>query len=299
MAIGLSVGMPDTPIAGHGIQRGYVPGRYGQVHYRLSCPAQDNGASPLLLLHQNPSSSLEYRHLMEAMGSDRAVLALDTPGYGMSDGPPAPVDMAGYAACFAEALYALAPILPGPFDVYGFHTGTLLALELARAAPRQVRRLVLSGIPMRPSEERAERYRAAQDFAALDENGTVALDLAAKLWAYVVVARRPGMTLDDAAALWLEKLKPLDRAAWAYLGVWSYDYESRLPQVAHPVLLIQPDEEIAQGSIAAAALIPSAQVERLAGFDRDIFHVPDSIAALALAMRRYLDHHPISSGVQA
>jgi len=224
------------------------------------------------------------------------VIALDTPGYGMSDAPPAPIDMAGYAACFAEALDALAPLLHGPFDLYGFHTGTLLAMELALAMPRNVRRLILSGIPMRPVAERAERLRAAQDFAQLDESGAVALDLAAKLWDYVVAQRRPDMTLDDAAKLWIDKLKPLDRAAWAYLGVWSYDYEARLPLVTQPVLLLQPDEAIAQASIAATDLIDNATVERLAGFDRDIFHIPDSVAALALAMRRYLDN-PLSSGV--
>jgi hypothetical protein len=130
----------------------------------------------------------------------------------------------------------------------------------------------------------------------LDESGSVALDLAAKLWDYVVAQRRAGMALDDAAALWIDKLKPLDRAAWAYLGVWGYDYEARLPLVTQPVLLLQPDEDIAQASIAAAGLFPNATVERLAGFDRDIFHIPDSIAALALAMRRYLDN-PLSSGV--
>jgi pimeloyl-ACP methyl ester carboxylesterase len=294
MTSGPSAGRPDAPI----VQRGYVPGRYGQLHYRLSRPVRDSGAPPLLLLHQNPSSSLEYQHLIDAMAIDRVVLALDTPGYGMSDAPPAPVDMAGYAACFAEAIDVLAPALPGPFDVYGYHTGTLLALELALAAPDKVRRLLLSGIPMRPAAERAERLAAAQDFAALDEAGTVAIDLATKLWAYVVAARRPGMTLDDAAALWIEKLKPLDRAAWAYLGVWSYDYAARLPLVAHPVLLIQPDEEIAQASITAVGLIAEARVERLAGFDRDIFHCPDSLAALTLAMRRYLDH-PLSSGASS
>jgi len=292
--------MTSSIIAGRSdafaVRRGYAPGRYGQIHYRLSRPKTHCDAAPLVLLHQNPSSSLEYHHLIAAMGTDRVVIALDTPGYGMSDAPPAPIDMAGYAACFAEALDALAPLLHGPFDLYGFHTGTLLAMELALAMPRNVRRLILSGIPMRPVAERAERLRAAQDFAQLDESGAVALDLAAKLWDYVVAQRRPDMTLDDAAKLWIDKLKPLDRAAWAYLGVWSYDYEARLPLVTQPVLLLQPDEAIAQASIAATDLIDNATVERLAGFDRDIFHIPDSVAALALAMRRYLDN-PLSSGV--
>ena len=67
------------------------------------------------------------------MAADRRVIAFDTPGYGMSDAPPAPPGMAGYAAAFADALDAMG--VAGPVDLYGFHTGTLLSIELAIARP--------------------------------------------------------------------------------------------------------------------------------------------------------------------
>ncbi|HEX7873083.1 MAG TPA: alpha/beta fold hydrolase [Sphingobium sp.] len=270
------------------VRRGYADGLHGQVHYRLGQPGKSDRPT-LVLLHQNPSSSLEYAHLIADMGRDRRVIALDTPGYGMSDRPSAPLGMAGYAASLAAALETLVDEGDGPVDLYGFHTGTLLAIELALAHPQRVRRLILSGIPMHTAEERAKRLSDAVGMAKVDESGDVMLDLARRLWDYVVGQRDPGMTLDDAAEMWIEKLKPLDRTAWAYEGVWSYNYEGRLPLLTHPVLVLQPDESIAAQSLAAAAIIPHAQVERLAGIDRDIFHAPHALAPLTAAMRRYLD----------
>ncbi len=277
------------------VRRGYVDGRYGQVHYRTNGPVRDSGRPPLVLLHQNPSSSLEYTRLITAIGEDRLVIALDTPGYGMSDAPPAPLSMADYSACLGEALEGLLSDDDGPVDLYGFHTGTLLAIEIALAIPQRVRRLALSGIPFHTPEERATRLSAAQAGVDLDEAGDVAVDLARRLWDYVVAARDPRAELAEAATMWMEKLRPLDRQSWAYVGVWSYAYEDRLPLLTHPVLLLQPDEIIAPQSIAAAALMPNARVERLDGFPRDIFHIPEGITALADALRHYFDN-PLISG---
>ncbi|MET0241215.1 MAG: alpha/beta fold hydrolase [Sphingobium sp.] len=290
---------PQTDGAAFGspiVRRGYVDGPYGQVHYRTAEALEDKGLPTLVLLHQNPSSSLEYVNLIAQMGRDRRVIALDTPGYGMSDRPPAPLGMAGYAAALATALEGLVDPSHGPVDLYGFHTGTLLSIEFALQYPDRVRRLVLSGIPMHSAQDRAARLSDALDMPRTEETGEVSLKLAKALWDYVVGARNPGMTLEDAAEMWVEKLKPLDKSAWAYVGVWSYVYEERLPLLAHPVLVLQPDEDIAQQSLDAAKQISSATVERMIGIDRDIFHDPESLATLVAAMRRYLDN-PIPAGV--
>jgi pimeloyl-ACP methyl ester carboxylesterase len=269
------------------ITRGYLPGRYGQVHYR---EAGTRGAQPaLVLLHQNPASSFEYEPLIQAMAKDRYVVAFDTPGYGMSDAPPAPLDMAGYAACFAEALQVLGLDGPAACDVYGFHTGALLAVELAIAMPQAARRMVVTGLPMRTPAERAERLAAARNPAALDEQGDVALGMARALWDYVVARRTAGVSLARAARVWVDKLTPLDRAGWAYHGVWSFDFAARLPLVTQPVLVLQPAEDIMPQSIAAAALFARAQVVELPDFQRDIFDLPEAVTRIAAEMRRFLD----------
>lgn len=269
------------------ILRGYVPGRYGQLHYR---EAGTRGGRPtLVLLHQNPSSSLEYEPLIAELARDRHVLAFDTPGYGMSDAPPAPLDMAGYAACFAEALPLLGVADADGCDVYGFHTGALLAIELAIAAPGTVRRVIVTGLPMRSPAERADRLASAKAAPLLDEAGDVALTMARGLWDYIVVARTPGVALSRAARVWVDKLTPLDRAQWAYHGVWSYDFAARLPLVGQSTLLLQPAESIMAQSIAAATLFPNGQVVGMPEFDRDLFDLPAAIVRMSAEMRRFLD----------
>lgn len=272
------------------IRRGYVDGGYGQLHYRMA--GAESAHPPLLLLHQNPASSFEYEPWMTMMAKDRRIVAIDTPGYGQSDGAGRPLDMTQCAACFAEVLDALGLDGPKGCDLYGFHTGALLATELALAAPHAVRRVVLTGLPMRDPEDRAERLRQALQAPALDEAGTVALDLARNLWAYVVAARTPGVPLERAAQQWVDKLRALDRWSWAYIGVWSYDFEARLPRIRQPVLLLQPHEDLLDGSIAAARLIPDHTVVELPGFDRDIFDLPDAREALCLHIRAFLDRAP-------
>lgn len=267
------------------IRRGYVASRYGQLHYREAAPAETR-ARPLILLHQNPGSSFEYEPLIQAMATDRRVIAFDTPGYGMSDGADHPLSLADCAASFASAL---APLGVGQCDAFGFHTGALLAVEFALAAPDAVRHLVVSGLPMRDADERAERLAAALNAPSIDEAGAVPLKQARELWDYIVGARTAGVPLDRAALVWIDKLRALDRSSWAYIGVWSYDYAARLPLVRQPTLLLQVDEAIADVSKAATRLIPDHRIVELNDLHRDIFDLPEAIEALGHKMRAFLD----------
>jgi len=269
------------------IHRAYTRCRHGQMHYRIAGPAKGTRV-PVVLLHQNPSSSYEYEPLIRALATDRLVVALDTPGYGMSDTPPAPPGMAGYAAAFSDALDALAQegILTGPVDLYGFHTGTLLSCELAIARPDRVRALGLTGIPMFDEAALAQRLAAADNFPAPDEEGIVIGDLLSKLWTYVVTSRNPAVSLEKAALNFADKARVLDRFTWAYRGVWSWDF-SRLEQVTQPALLIQPAEDLLSVSLEAAARMPSCRVVELPDLDRDIFDIaPERIAH---ELRDFLD----------
>lgn len=270
------------------ISRAYTRCRHGQMHYRIAGPAEA-GARPIVLLHQNPSSSFEYEPLIRELARDRLVVALDTPGYGMSDAPPAPPGMAGYAAAFSDALDALEAdgVLSGKVDLYGFHTGTLLACELAIARPDRVRAIGLTGIPMYEPEVLAERLAAADAFPPLDEDGKVIGDLLAKLWTYVVTSRNKGVPIEKAALNFADKARVLDRFTWAYRGVWSWDY-ARLEQVSQPAVLIQPAEDLHSVSLKAARRMPSCRTVELPDLDRDIFDLaPERIAH---ELRDFLDH---------
>lgn len=263
---------PHNPVE---ITRGYTRCRHGQMHYRTA-GRESSSVPTLVLLHQNPSSSFEYEQLIAAMGTDRRVIAFDTPGYGMSDSSPSPPGMAGYAAAFADALDALE--ITGPIDLYGFHTGTLLAIELALLRPDLVRRIALTGIPMYPAEARAAKLAEAEAFPAPDEQGTVIIDLLTRLWDYVVVRRDQRVPLVKATRNFADKAFALDRFTWAYRGVWSYDYD-RLAGLSCPTLLLQPNEALRDVSLAAAELIANITVHELPLLDRDIFdHAAEHLA---------------------
>jgi len=259
------------------ITRAYTTCRYGQLHIRQA--GKDDTRPPLVMLHQNPSSGWEYQPLIAALGQSRRVIAFDTPGHGMSDAPPAPPGMAGYAAAFADGLAAMG--VSGPIDLYGYHTGSLLAIELALALPTQVRRMGLTGIPMYPADIRAKKLREAEEFPEADEDGAVILDLLTRLWAYVVKARDQRQSLPRAIRHFADKAYILDRFTWAYRGVWSYDY-ARLGQIPCPVLLLQPYEALREPALAAAQLIPNITIRDLPDLDRDIFDIAPEVLAREL-----------------
>ncbi|MBB6255062.1 alpha/beta fold hydrolase [Nitrospirillum iridis] len=271
------------------ITRGYTNGRYGQVHYRVARPAGPTAGRPLVLFHQNPSSSFEYEPLIAEMATDRVVLALDTPGYGMSDRPPAPLTIAGYATALVEVLPDLGVTAAEGCDVYGFHTGALLSIEAALARPDLVRRVAVTGMPMRTAEEAAALLEVANTAPSVDEAGEMALGMAKRLWDYVVTSRAAGAPLRRAADNWVDKLRVMDRGHWAYVAVWSYQYQPRLPLVTQPVLVLQPNEDIRDLSLAAAALLPNHRIVEMPEWDRDIFDLPAAVTRMGVELRQFLD----------
>lgn len=267
-AAGYAKGMTN-PFSALPLRRGYTECRFGQMHYR-EAGLIDSALPPLVLLHQNPSSSFEYEPLIAEMARDRHVIAFDTPGYGMSDAPPAPPGVSAYAAAFGDALDVMG--IAGPVDLYGFHTGTLLCIELALLRPELVRKVALTGIPMFPADERAVQLKAALDQPEPDEAGEVVRALHDKFWAYVVGARDPRVPLDKAVRNFADKARVLHRFTWAYQGVWAYDY-GRLPRMTKPALLLQPAEDLAEVAEAAARLLPDITIRHLPDLRDDIFDV--------------------------
>jgi len=269
------------------IERGYTNCRYGQLHYLRGAPADGASKFPtLILLHQNPSSSVEYERLVAEMAKDREVIAFDTPGSGMSDWPPEPLDMAGYALAFADGIESLGLAASRPVDVFGYHTGTFLAAELAIAQPNSVGRLVMSGIPFRTVAERKERLEQIETGPKLTESGDEVLEMQRNMWAFVVANRDPRVPLRRAAQMYMEKAKPMDRYWWPYTGVWTYEVKDRFPLLTQPLLVVQPHEKLLQGSKDAAALVADSRVVELADLDRDVFEVGYHL--FAQEMRKWL-----------
>ncbi len=109
-----------------------------QVHYRRA-----GDGPPVMLLHQSPTSSREYIPLITELAKDFTVFSPDTPGNGLSD--PLQIETITMSD-LADAVVSLLDELGlDKVPVYGFHTGALCALELARRHPERIVVSVVNG----------------------------------------------------------------------------------------------------------------------------------------------------------
>ena len=270
------------------VERHYARSRLGQLHYVRGEPASGAPtAPPLILLHQNPSSTFEYKWLIELMAADRTVIAFDTPGYGMSDAPPGPLRAEDYAAVFSDGIDQL-DLGEGNVDVYGFHTGTVFACELALARPDRIGRLVLTGVPYRTPPERAERLANIHAVPAPEEAGDGIFERLRWLWDFTVKGRHPGVSVERAADIFIDRARTLNRYWWPYDAVWRWPVEDRLPLIHQPVLILQPDEMLRDQSVNAASLLRNGSIQELPDLNRDVFEPGGGVATLASAMRAFL-----------
>ncbi len=260
------------------LQRGYAGCRFGQLHYL----AGGSGGVPLVLLHPTPSSSAEFIPLARELAPERHVIAFDTPGFGMSDPPPAPLSLAAYADAFSDALDELGW---REVDVFGYHTGAYLAAELALARPELARRVILAGIAFRPAAERAARLADFAPAALLDEAGDGIFKFMRDIWAFSVTGRDRTVNLERAIALFTERTRALHRAAWPYEGVWRYDAEARFAALTQPVLVLQPHDPLFSQWRVPVARIADATVLEFPDLTRDVLDI--GAAAFARAIRNW------------
>jgi pimeloyl-ACP methyl ester carboxylesterase len=123
-----------------------------QVHYRRA-----GIGAPVVLLHASPSSSWALTTFVEVFGRDYAAIALDSPGYGLSDPLTTQTPEIGdYAEALAETLDALGI---EQCALFGSHTGATVAIEFARRYPARVSVAMFDGYPAWPDHERANMLR--------------------------------------------------------------------------------------------------------------------------------------------
>jgi pimeloyl-ACP methyl ester carboxylesterase len=140
-----------TPIAparatARGIWCDYADIADGRVHLRR---AGAGDARPLLVFQSAPGSSAPLSALIEGLAPHHNVIAPDYLGNGDSAKPRRKVDVALLAR---DALQLADRLGLREFDLWGTHTGALVALELALIAPDRVGRAVLEAPPLLPPD---------------------------------------------------------------------------------------------------------------------------------------------------
>ncbi len=262
------------------MRRTYATTRLGQIHLRILDPREPGrpfrergrpaasegkkpsfpGAEPTLVcLHPFPYSGAFFETIAPLLNVKRLICAPDCPGFGGSDPPDRKLSMEELATAMHEALEACGDALGKSFDLMGFHSGCLLAVEMARLQPDRVHRLALIDVPYFMPEQQAERYPKS----TADPGYTAELESLANAWEFSVAKRLDGMSLDRAFGNFVELLRAGNRANWGYHATLTYDCVPRFRSVQHDTLVVASQYMLKDHTRRAAAGIPGARfVER-------------------------------------
>ena len=117
----------------------------------------DEGAGqPILMLHGNPTWSFLYRHVILGLGSRFRCIAVDYPGFGLSERP------SGYGYTPAEHAAVVGELVHEldlrDLIVMGHDWGGPIGLSLATADPERISGLVLGNTWFWPSDRRARVF---------------------------------------------------------------------------------------------------------------------------------------------
>lgn len=261
------------------VKRAYADGRFGQVHYRIA--GGNEGRPPLMIFHQSPSSGRNFEHLMTHLSADRTVVAMDTPGFGDSDAPDEPPTIDDYAAVAGELGDALGF---ETVDVFGDHTGTKVAVELARQRPRQVRRLAMNAAMVFPATDRAQQQAIIEKEKPKPppEDGSHQHGHWQRLAKFY-----EGSPLELLNRDFAEMLKGGARKWFGHNASFSYDMAEGLACVPHAVLQLCPDDGYWDTTQATMAHMRNARLVELPEFHMGAVSL--HAEAVARHVRDFLD----------
>lgn len=193
---------------------------WGVVHARTG---RSERAPAIVLLHQTPRSGDEYAEVIDALGDDHHVIALDLPGMGASSPHPDGASIDSYADAVEHALRVEAV---DDVVLVGHHTGAAVAATLTARAALAVTHVVLSSPPW--IDDEARRRRRQRPGPGIDEVvRSPRGDHLAALWrgrADFYPTDRPDL-LDRFVADALHAVDPTE----GHRAVTDWDMESVLP----------------------------------------------------------------------
>jgi pimeloyl-ACP methyl ester carboxylesterase len=236
------------------VQKRYFPCRFGQLHVRMYADAatlQKAGEIPLICFHHSPSSGHIFEGFMREMGQNRVVIAPDTPGFGNSDTPQNQPDIADYAEIMNQLLDQLGY---AQVDVLGYHTGGLIAIELAIKNPQRVRKVVVAGLACF-NENEQKAFMARPWPAPIKDDGSHL----AEEWQRSLAWKPSSMSTERMAEHFAVKLRVGPKSWWGARAALFYPTLAQLPKVKQPLMVIRPKDDLWEVSMRAKSLIPNAQ----------------------------------------
>jgi pimeloyl-ACP methyl ester carboxylesterase len=224
---------------------------FGQVHARCLASSGTAEAPPLVCLHPVPSSGLYFTTVMPLLNAGRDVIAPDYPGYGGSDPLDESPTIADYATAIIEFLDNVG--ISPPVDVLGFHTGCLVAVEMAHLSPATPGKIALCDVPYFTPEQQLGMPEAFTQPMPLGAE----LDSLAGPWAFNVGGRLPDVPLERAFELFAEHCRAGIRDCYGFKAAFSYDCVGRFRTLHKDIACLATQSGLHAPTEAAARALPA------------------------------------------
>ncbi len=218
--------------AGPSRYRAYVPGPWGQIHVRVDGDVSD-GRPTVILLHKMVWSSVQFEKVQPLLArAGVRTIAVDIPGYGLSDGPPSEPT----AEAFADALL---PVLDhfrlARADMLGSDSGATIMAAFADRHPDRTVHLIMDGPPIFDAAARAKLLEEPEFDRSPQPDGSQF----SRRWDMIAKAA-PGAALSTEARHVGEM--QFFQAAPTYLyghhAIFKYDLAPTVKRLKVPVLLL-------------------------------------------------------------
>jgi len=236
------------------IRKGYVDTPQGQIHYRQ---LKNVDGLPLVLFHQTASSGMMFEQVMTLLADDFHTIAPDTPGFGASFPPPGLFTVQDLSDSLHAALTQLGV---ESCYVFGHHTGSALAVQMAYDHPNLIKKLVLSGPPLL-SEAQINGLKASLKPFAIAEDGSHLT----QVWERIR-KRDSALPLETVQREVLLTQSARDAAQAAYQAVFEQPFAEQLSALEIPILVMAGENDTLRASLEPAfTLLRSGELRLIAG----------------------------------
>lgn len=284
--------LPESaPMPGRSIWHQYVETANGRIHLRRA----GGEGRPTLVIPTGGGSCAQFAPVISGLADGRSVFAVDYPGNGLSDKSRRKVTI----ETLAEDMIALLDSLGlEEVDIWGSHTGALVALEVAITAPERVGRVVMEG-PVFISKDFQEDLLANYFPAIRPDKWGLHLPLVWNwrrdlfmFWPWYRVARAAARKLGVPGAEELHKyavgiLESGETYDGAYRSAFSYDTRARMPLLTRPALVCAGPEDMLKDGLSEAARLGRPDVVTVEETPTTVWWPDPEPTAAAQTMRRY------------
>ncbi len=220
------------------VKRQFIDTNNGQLHLRVA--GHSSVRTPTVCLHMMPKSGRTFVPLMPELATDRLVVAPDYTGYGESE--PLPEGITPSIDHYANSIIdALDHLELSKVDFVGYHTGSMVSVNIAKRLPERVRKIVQISAPVLTQQE-VDQFESYYSPIELDEAGT----RFSTMWSRIMHYRGPGMTLEQAAQSMAENLRSGSRYEDGHKAAFEYSqqYLEHLASLSHPIFIMNFGDDL-------------------------------------------------------